>query len=110
MPRFRYTFAENATSAKNGASVNVYLPGTTTPIPDTIFADATSAATLANPFTVTSTKVSFFLSVNRPVKVVITSPQGQVHAADSTAPSVSFPIISTMKGPGGATVEWVPDS
>lgn len=45
-----------------GATVTVFDPGTTTPISQTLYADATSSTTLSNPFQATSGLIDFYLT------------------------------------------------
>lgn len=58
-------------NVRSGASVTVtvYQPGTTTVIPDTIYADNTSGTTLANPFVTSTGAVDFYLATPRRVDI-----------------------------------------
>jgi hypothetical protein len=100
--------AASPKSALNGATVSVRIPGTTVNIPDTIFADRNSSATLANPFTCPSNgAINFYLAAPRLVDLVIT-PAGQPAQTQPAVQVNKVAITSQVLARNGVTVNWVP--
>lgn len=113
MPRHNYTIPAASGPMVAGSTVTVYLPNSTTKIPETLFADASSAATLTNPFTTTGPVISFWLANHRNVKIVVTSPQGNSSTSDNTDVSpVSAVTVQAAKwipvASGGHVLSWAP--
>jgi hypothetical protein len=89
------------------ASVAVRVPGTSAPIPGTLFASSTGAASLANPFTAAAgSPIEFWLSAAQLVDVQVT-PSGQpAQTLPSVPVSQVVPTHSTMTAFNGKVVNW----
>jgi hypothetical protein len=89
MARFGYSFAVPA-----GSQVTVYQSSSSSIVlPDTLFADRSSGATLTNPFTVAGTLASFFLQKSQQINIGVKSPSGSaptVVAAATGAPVAQY--------------------
>lgn len=109
MARYHYRFPVNATPAESGATVTVNVAGTSAKLQDTIFADATSATTLANPFTLSGNMVSFWLAQPRKVKIVIASVHAGTHTVDAVEASDVYRNYVSVAS-GGHVFSWAPDS
>jgi hypothetical protein len=105
--RFQVQIPPNLIPAAAGSSIHVYEAGTTNHLSQTLYADGSSSATLANPYTHPGGKVNFFTT--QPVRVSIgVQPAGAaspVIAPVVTAAAKSF-AYGLMKA-AGQPVAWV---
>jgi hypothetical protein len=104
MSRFGYSFPVAA-----GSQVTVYIAGSTSVLlPDTLFADKSSGTTLANPFTVTGTLASFFLSKSQLLNVGVKSPSGSAPTVAAAVAASAAVQYGTHKDLAGRAVCWFP--
>lgn len=88
-----------------GASIAVKLPGKSGNA-GTLYADAVSAATLSNPFTVNQPKIVFYMAAEQNVDITVTPSGGTAVAIPNVGVSQSVPQHQTLKMPSGAVVKW----
>jgi hypothetical protein len=108
MPRYAAVIdpARTQDAAKlAGASVALYLPNTTVPIPGPI-----GPATLSNPFTTSTGAIEFWLAAPQQVDVQVT-PFGWTAAETISGVrcAATTPVPSTLTAFGGQVTIWFPN-
>lgn len=96
--RFKAEVPANMIPAAAGSSIHVFEAGTANHLAQTLYADATSAATLANPYSHPGGKVTFYVA--QPVSVSV-----GVQPAGAAAPVVSPVIMATTRQYAYATMK-----
>jgi len=86
----------------SGGSAAVYDPGTTSPISETIYADSTSASTLANPLTPGADGlINFWLAEEREFDVLVSYSGYAALRVNVTSDGVTTPGATGPAGPTG---------
>lgn len=105
--RYQMIVPMSVVNAPSGASIHVYSKGAVNHTPQTLFADGTSAATLANPYAHPGGKVVFYLAQQEDIQV-------GVQPAGAPAPVITSVIPPGVRVRGyqvrkaaGQPVDWV---
>lgn len=105
--RYQVSIPENMIPAASGTQIHVYEAGTTNHVAQTLYADGTSATTLANPYSHGGGKVNFFLP--QPMRVSI-----GVQPAGAASPVVTPVVVAARKAfaysalkVAGQVVGWI---
>jgi hypothetical protein len=105
--RHRILIPTTLNVAPASSTVSVFVAGTTNLLPDTLFADPTSGATLTNPYTHPGGPIVFYLAADKKVDVGVVPPSGSVsNKTTSVGSSAKAYTYSTQKV-GGQAVQWV---
>src|SRR5712692_2860088 len=94
------TFTDAAGNILAGATVNVYQPGTSTPVVGTIYSDTALTQTLTNPLTTDGNgSILFYMAAGQDVDLRVTAPNFPTRTFANVAVAADASVVSTaMQG------------
>lgn len=105
--RFRIHIPAKSLPAAASSQIFVYQAGTTTAIPDTIYADATSGSTLSQGYTHPGGDIVFYRASPENVSVGVKAPGSSVTAVSPLAHASEKIYSYGLLKQGGRPVDWI---
>lgn len=104
--RYQVVVPMSVVNAPSGAAIHVYTAGTTTHTPMTLYADGSSANTLANPYTHPGGKVVFYLPATAQVQVGVQPTGAPAPVVTAVTTPATKAYTYSVRLAGGRPVDW----
>lgn len=105
--RFRVHIPAKSLPAATNSQIYVYQAGTTSQVPDTLYADATSASTLAQGYTHPGGDIVFYRNSPESVTIGVKSPGSSAIAVSPLAHTSEKVFSYGLLKHGGRALAWI---